>query len=260
MEKNPRVVVGGLAVSFVLLLLFGYLQQIGAKFLELSNQWIFLSILPVLVALFLGGYITKFEGFGVKLEAALKEPVSDSVELIDTATDAISDIPGDEKQSYTYLQELPEEKALAAKRLVFDMSQKNYYWPTTIRQYLEKMQNIDFFEVRLGDGRFVCYIPKSHFVQEGSVSEPERYDIGKIEEFVEAINKGTIREKYAGIADFVKVRNTDSLVQVLKTMRKENVSMAAVVSKTDEYLGVIFSRDVEKKVADAVLKSKEIAK
>ncbi|HKJ28240.1 MAG TPA: hypothetical protein VJ965_11425, partial [Anaerolineales bacterium] len=235
MAYKSRVMVIGVAVSLVLLFLFGYMQQVGAKFLDLSEQWIFLAILPVVVALFVGGYITRFKGFGVELETALKEPVATSVDL--TATDAISDIPGDEKQSYSYLQQLPEGKALAARWLVFDMSRKNYYWVDTILQYLVKMKNIDFLEVRTGTGDFVCYVPKSHFVRDGALDEFERYDRDKVKAFVDAINEGNIREKYAGIAVFLTVKSTDSLVQVLRIMRDENVSMAGVVSDKGNYLG-----------------------
>jgi hypothetical protein len=251
-NKTLSIMLWGL-VSISLLLIFGLLQERNAKFLALSSQWIFISILPIVVALFVGGYITKFKGFGVELETALKESVSTSIEL--KATDAISDIPGDEKQSMSYLQGMSREKALSIKWLVFELGRTNYYSPHGIREYLMKLPNIEFLEVRTEKGQFVCYIPISYFKREGIVDGFEHFDMEKIHQFIDAMAVGSIREKFSSIAISVAVKSSDSLVQVLKTLRNEHVNMAAVISENNRYLGVLFSHDVERKVADAVLRS-----
>jgi len=243
----------GASVSVVLLLLFGLLQEREAKFLSLSSQWIVVSIMPILVALFVGGYITKFKGFGVELESALKETVSTSIEL--KATDAIADIPGDEKQSMEYLHRLSRTKALSIRWLVFELARRNYYSPYGIREYLMKLPNIEFFEVRTSKGEFVCYIPIGYFKKEGEIDEYELFDMNKMRQFVDAIEEGNVKESFAGIAISVFVKSSDSLVQVLKTLRNEHANMAAVISESGRYLGVLFSHDVERKIADAVLRS-----
>jgi CBS domain containing-hemolysin-like protein len=43
------------------------------------------------------------------------------------------------------------------------------------------------------------------------------------------------------------------LVDVLKKMRSENTKLAAVISETGRYIGVVFARDVESRIADSVL-------
>lgn len=254
MENKSTIILVGISSSFLLLIIFGVLQEREAKFLTLSSQWIFLSILPILVALFVGGYITKFKGFGVELESALKASVSTSIEL--KATDALADIPGDEKQSLEYLRSLPKEKALSIKRLVFESGRKNYYALSVVREYLEKLANLDFIEVRTKEGQFICYIPINYFKGGSDLSGYYQVDMEKLGRFVGAIEKENVRESFSNIAISVVVKSSNSLVQVLKSMRDEQVDMAAVVSDSGRYLGVLFSRDVERKVADAVLRSK----
>ena len=254
MENKSTIILVGISSSFLLLIIFGVLQEREAKFLTLSSQWIFLSILPILVALFVGGYITKFKGFGVELESALKASVSTSIEL--KATDALADIPGDEKQSLEYLHNMSREKALSIRRLVFESGRKTYYALSVVREYLEKLPNLDFIEVRTKEGQFICYIPINFFKGQGDPSRYYQVDVEKLGRFVDAIEKDNVKASFSGIAISLVVKSSSSLVQVLKTMRDEKVDMVAVVSDSGRYLGVLFSRDVERKVADAVLRSK----
>jgi len=254
MENKSTIIFVGISSSLLLLIIFGVLQEREAKFLTLSSQWIFLSILPILVALFVGGYITKFKGFGVELESALKVSVSTSIEL--KATDALADIPGDEKQSMEYLRNMPREKVLSIRWLVFESGRKNYYAVSVVREYLEKLPNLDFLEVRSKEGQFICYMPVSFFKGRSDSDVYYHFDTEKLERFVGAIERDNVKASFPDIAISLVVKSSSSLVQVLKSMRDEQVDMAAVVSDSGRYLGVLFSRDVERKVADAVLRSK----
>jgi len=254
MDNKTKTVLIGVCISILLLIIFGILQESEAKFLLLSNQWIFISITPVLVALFIGGYITKVKGFGVELEAALKESISTSIEL--KATDAIAKIPGDEKQSIEYLQRMSRQKALSIRWLVFELGRINYYSPLSIRKYLMELPNIEFLEVRTKQGQFVCYLPIEYFKREGAIDEYDLFDMDKIDKFIDALEGGKVKEKFMGIANSVFVKSNENLMKVLRTLRSENVNMAAVISEQDRYLGVLFSHDVERKIADAVIKSK----
>lgn len=55
-------------VSAALLALFCGLQVAGSSILTLPVQWIWISVLPILVALITGGYIRKMEFLGQKVE------------------------------------------------------------------------------------------------------------------------------------------------------------------------------------------------
>jgi hypothetical protein len=254
MKNRTTTIFIGAGFSIVLLLLFGILQDREAKFLSLSSQWIVISILPILVALFVGGYITKFKGFGIELEAALKETVSTSIDL--KATDVLSDIPGDEKQSIGYLSRMPQSKALSIRWLVFTSGRRNYYTPQGIREYLMKLPNIEFVEVQTKEGQFVCYLPINYFKRDGVNDEYDLFNMDKINRFIVALEEENVKESFPAVSISISVKNSDNLLQVLKTLRDEQVDMAAVLSDQGRYIGVLFSRDVERKIADAVLKSK----
>jgi len=243
----------GAIFSIALLSLFGTLQEREAKFLLLSSQWIIISILPILVALFVGGYITKFEGFGVKLEAALKETVSTSIDL--KAADALADIPGDEKQSYEYLSRISKSKASSIRWLGFKLGKGNYYTSNGIHEYLMKLPNIEFLEVRNKEGQFVCYLPINYFKRDGVDDEHDPFDTDKINRFIVSLKEENVKESFPDASISITVKNSDNLLQVLKTLRDEQVDMVAVLSKQRGYLGALFSHDVERKIADAVLKS-----
>lgn len=249
-ERFKPILLGAIA-SIVLLLFFGVLQENGAKFLNLSPQWIFISILPLLVALFVGGYISKFKGFGVELESALKATVTTSVNL--EATDALSSMFGDEKQSMNYLRRMPREKAQSIKWLTFIVEKNNYYSQRGIQRYLETLINVDFFEIKDSRGNFICYIPVSAFFENGESRVRPRINEEKLDNFIESLEQNTVIEEYSNIAISVSVNSRDSLVNVLRVMRNENIDIVAVVTDEGRYLGVAFSHEVEKKVADAVL-------
>ena len=140
MKKDYAVVVGSAAVSLFLLIVFGWLLAQESKLLQLPTQWLAVSLLPIIVALFIGGFITKFKGFGVELESTLKAPVT-SLDL--TASDAVKEIPGDDKQSLHYLQELQYEKKQAARRLSFRSGKVGYYTPRNVNEYIKELPNIN---------------------------------------------------------------------------------------------------------------------
>ncbi len=222
-------------------------------FLTLPTQWIFVAVLPILVALFVGGYITKFEGFGVKLETDLKAPVSGTVEL--KATDALAEIPRSDKESIIHLQNMSREKVLSIKWLIFEQGRTDYS-PHTIQFYLEKMSNLEFFEVRTKKGKFVCFIPVSYFKDgEENIIRRNRIDFDneKLIRFVNALETENILDQFSNVAVSSTVKSSDSLVQVLKILRDEQVDLAAVISKSNRYIGVLFRSDVEKRVIDVVL-------
>jgi len=102
MKKENALIIGAI-ISLILLAVFGWLQTKDSKLLQLPSQWLAMAVLPIIVALFIGGFINRFKGFGVELESTLKAPVA-SLSL--TAYDAVADIPGDEKRSFMYLEGL----------------------------------------------------------------------------------------------------------------------------------------------------------
>lgn len=61
-------------ISVVLLSLFLWLQARGSSLIELPVQWIWVSLVPILLALIAGGYISKLKFPGVEYEGGSRVP------------------------------------------------------------------------------------------------------------------------------------------------------------------------------------------
>ncbi len=248
MKKETKLAIGIIA-SVCLLITLAVLQSMEAKFLELPVHWIALAIAPLVLALFTGGFITRFKGFGLELETTLKAPVA-SLDL--TASDAVADIPGDEKRSYAYLDNLPKEKKLAVNWLLLRSGRKNFYTAQGIETYVRELPNIKYFEVRSENDDFICFLPMAVFKDE-SDHLSDRLHHEKMQQLIEAIETDKVPEAFHRSMITLKIQSDQSLVDVLRTMRAENVGFAAVVSPAGNYLGVLFAAEVEKRIADMVL-------
>ena len=71
-DKDSQALVIGAICSVLLLGVFAYGAKAEWKLLDLEAHWIALGVLPLVLGLFLGGYITKFKGLGVEIEAAVE--------------------------------------------------------------------------------------------------------------------------------------------------------------------------------------------
>lgn len=248
MKRKPIYVYFSILCSFILFLILGKLINQESKILDLSSEWIIFSIFPIIIGLFLGGYITRFKGLGFEIESAINEKIAPSIELV--ATEAIADIQGDEKRSIRYLENLSAKQKRSIKWLLFEIGKSDYYSHLAVEEYLRRLPNIEFFEVRTNTGNFVCYLPIEYFQNNGY----QNYDSEKIIKLIEAIENGNVIDQFPDIANPVFVLSDQKLVPVLKTLYEENIDQAAVISKRGRYLGVIFKRDVESKIAHSVLK------
>lgn len=182
------------------------------------------------------GYISKFKGFGVELESALKAPVT-TLDL--TASDAVADIPGDEKKSIMYLDNMSRDKARSIRCLLFTSGKRHYYAPYTVKEYLERLPNLEFLEIRTQTGDIVCFIPVDALRIPGQDTNGQ-FDSDRIHVLVNAIEENRAPTEFADAAVTLRVQNNMSLVDVLKIMRSENSKLAAVISETGRYIGVVF--------------------
>jgi hypothetical protein len=74
--KRHKIIISGIASSIIFLTLFLLLQYYIPSLMWLGTQWLVVAGVPVLIALFIGGYIKSFKGFGIELEAKLKSTIA----------------------------------------------------------------------------------------------------------------------------------------------------------------------------------------
>ena len=163
---------------------------------------------------------------------------------------SVADIPGDEKRSKGYLDSLPVEKARSIRWILFTAGRHAQYDAHAIGEYLRRLPNVDFLEVRSEAGDIIGFLP-SRIVRKAD-GEPH-YE--RLETFVGAVESGELSRAFPGSAITLRVRSNQSLVEVLKKMRSERVELAAVISDEGHYLGVVLAREVERRIANSVLQA-----
>ena len=242
--KNHSEVAVGIILSIILLLAFFLLQIIKPSVLTLDWKWIVVSAIPLIIALIIGGYIKSFKGFGFELETTLKEPLS----YFDLATSmALSSIGRMDKRSVEDLLQKEDIARRKVSRLRFILSNKNY-GESVIRNYMQYLPNLEYFEIIHANGAFICLIPISIFLNR---QDPPNDGITT---FISALENNRISNFYNDVMiPSNSIEEDMNLLEVLQTMRDKRLETAAVVNKNRIALGVIKLTDIEHQIANIVL-------
>lgn len=248
--QDPLFIGSALSIFLLILLLFLHLQFPAA--LDIPAHWLGIAVLPILVGLFVGGYISSFKGFGIELEAALKTPVS-NVRM--TAAEAIEELPGQVKRESSFLRRLPLADRKSTRWLRFYLGKRDYYAESVIAEYLEAFPSLDYFEIVSEEGEVVGFLPVSIFTSVPVQSDKCRELLHR---FIFALGEGkeALKREFPGKLNDLTVAADARLVEVLKRMRNQNAEFARVLSDEGKYLGVVYAHTVERSIADAVLNSK----
>lgn len=219
--------------------------------MNLSSQWLVLSAVPLLTALFIAGYVSRVKGFGVELESALRAPLASKIHL--QAIDAISLEAADQKRSIRYLQSLTADRKRSIQLLTFQYGRRGFYSAHDVSQYLAELPNLEYFEIVTRDGKFVCYLPAAVFSIDSPNFDQDQFEIEMIERFLRALSTARVSDEFPRIAVSVSARSSDALLEVLRLAMREQVNIVAVHSDQGRYLGPILRNDLERKVAEAVV-------
>lgn len=250
MKNRGRIVAFGVLGSLGLLVALAYFESIQAGFMELSTQWLVLSAVPLLTALFMAGYITRVKGFGVELESALGAPLASRIDL--QAIDAISIEATDRKRSIPYLQSLTADRKRSIRLLSFQYGRRGFYSAHDVLQYLAELPNLEYFEIVTRDGKFVCYLPALAFSIDRPRFDENQFEIEMTDRFLRALSTARVLDEFPRIAVSVSARSSDALLEVLRLAMREQANIVAVLSDQGRYLGPILRNDLERKVAEAV--------
>lgn len=256
-KKHPALVLG-ISCSTIILILLLLGQQFETKALTLEIQWLALSSVPLILALFVGGYVQTFKGFGVELEARLETPVS-ALSLSATASDAVTELRPSQKGNFRHLQQIREQKI---DRLIFVERRRNYYGFAAVKQYLEMLGQLQYVEVQSPENEFVCLLPIKIFTyaEPRSSNEPREVYDEIVERFIRNLERGRTLAEFGQSAITFSLIETESLVNALQKMRDHGVKKAAVVSQNLQFKGLLEVQKVEKRIADEVLNSSKLGK
>lgn len=254
-----RLLLISLAVSTILLIIFLVFQYYELKALKLDIKWIILSGVPVLIGLFIGGYIKSFKGFGIELESNLSEPISLSViSKID-----LTESPGMHKESLERLFNLSENERSKINCLRFISGKTNYYDTYAIEEHLRILHNLKFIEIVNQDGEFIYLIPSTKFKPTRNNIPPNQEINGaRLNDLVRAIETNNFVEYFPDvITDFIIT--TDNTLEAYRKIKKSNQSRQLFINRDalpvlDEkkrMIGTIDQQKLESKIAEEVEKN-----
>lgn len=181
------------------------------------------------------------------------------------ATDAISILIGDDKESTGRLANFTDDKINKTKRLSFITGKSNYYGSSAVKEYLKVLRNIEFLELKKENGEFICLVPVGEFkkkYQENNINDNNnisnnRFDFNEIEDFIESVENMNTRAKYKSVCVDTTVKQDSNLVDVLLQLRKSNKPSAVVIDGDGGFVGLITSNDIERRIADDVIYSRQ---
>ena len=215
----------------------------------LDVKWVLVSLVPILLALIGGGYIKILKGFGIEIETRIMEPVS---LLALEATEAHTILPKIEKRGLDALWRLSHGQRNRIARLTFISQRRGYYSPDVIHEYSSALPNLQFFEILGRDSKFICLLPISLF------RENEEVNSEKLHEFVRSIENGSILKTYRRDAITLSLSLNESVIEVLHMLRRHREEIAVITDMNGLVLGIIQSTDIEKRIADEVLRAKKL--
>jgi len=251
MSTNLRVtlrkyatLIYGAGLTLILVEVFLYLKHINTPDLDLDLIWLIVAGIPLSLALILGGYLRKSQALGIKLETSLQSPLG-RVGMI--SGEGIDEPPDSQKESDEYFKNLQENRRREIQRLSFVAGRPNYYHINVLKEYLEKLPNLKFIEVRDLNGRFQCLLPvkifgyKSHFDNEA------------IDRLLLGLEQQKVKELFPYDALSRTIREDESLLESLEKFRASDFAFLPLLSKGGQFLGIVERETLERRVLDQVV-------
>lgn len=239
-------------ISILLLVLFLFFKSRNYLFLDLDTKWLIVAGVPLLFALFAGKYIKTFEGFGVKLEANLKDIPSSSLVTKSGFNEEYES--GIQKNSLDFLDLLNNTERQKIYRLKFIYGIRDYYDVYAIDEYIRKLPNLKFIEIVNEQGQFFCLLPIS-FLKNGS--QPNHREIEKfIERLMSPIN---LLIHPLAIKDYILRK--DNIIDAYKKILTSCYNISSndcylpVLNDSNIMTGVVYKSSLERKISEEVIKT-----
>lgn len=238
MNENWPLILSILA-SLILLSVIIHIRGRKPNWLDIETKWLVISILPVLIVMFTGGYISSFKGFGIEIEASLKEPVENRITL--AARKAIVGDISEQKGTLAHLYELSEEEKNSIERLQFKNKYPSYA-SDAVKQYLKILPKLEYIELLDDKSKFIGVMLASDL-------------LGKEEQFVTSLESGNILIDFSKLIVTHYVDSNTSAIDTLDRMRRNNEKFLPLLNSNHSMEGVVTESSLEKSIADEVLKA-----
>ena len=244
-DKNQRLLFYGCILSLAaILILFGV--RIYAPFLlDIDIKWLIVASIPIVLALIVGKFITRFKWMGVDIEIAVDDRIVDAEDVVYIMHSFIAQ----KKENLAVLFSLSPEAKNRPNVLAFEQGKPGYYDPYAIREYVRLLPNVHFFSVKTSTGKFVALLQINRELILGQANE-------LINSFILDLAENRIPEE---IGFFVITHHIVAKTKVIDAYEiiKRTPNKALTVLENEEskqLIGIVFERSIEAYLAKLVLR------
>jgi PhoPQ-activated pathogenicity-related protein len=212
----------GTCISIVILIFIARVYCCNppySRFLEIDTKWLIVAGVPILIGLFIGGYIKTFKFMDIELE--LKELVPNSwitkegaqtIKVIDTDT-AI-------KENTESINSLSYEVKNNINGLKLFLGKKDYYTEEALNEYFRQLPNIKYLQIVTNENHFICLIPINCYnfrILSQNINDQS------FENLIKAIETSSIKNYFTN-AIYEFVSNTDNRMEVYDKLTRSSES------------------------------------
>lgn len=242
--RRYATLIYGAGLTLILIEVFLYLKHLNTPDADLDLIWLIVAGIPLSLALILGGYLRKSQALGIRLETSLQGPLG---RIGMTAGEGIDELPDSQKESDEYLKTFKESKKKEIQRICLTAGSPSHYRADAVKEYLEKLPNLKFIEVRDLNGRFQCLLPAKVF------GYKSHFDNEAIDRLLLGLEQQKVKELFPYDALSRTIGEDESLLESLEKFRASDFAFLPLLSKGGQFLGIIERETLERRVLDQVV-------
>ncbi|CAD0185099.1 hypothetical protein RUESEDTHA_01985 [Ruegeria sp. THAF57] len=258
----------GLLLTFFLLLVLGAINVNYPGFTSLEAHWVALSLLPLLAFLWFGGYITRFNAFGVEIQNVLKSPIGDSLEIFRkievSGILSMKDEFATRKGSGSKLENMSLLRRQKVRMLKFEIG--HHYNTKLVLDYFKALPNLKYVEVVDRRNRLVSVVTlNSIFLnsvddRDRLLWEEDEFLLRRVEDFLTSLHNMIegpyileFEEKYPDVA--LRLDSSATVNFMLESVRLYNASVVAIENEQARCLAVITQEQLIKYLSNIVVRN-----
>jgi hypothetical protein len=243
-EKKIKILLYACILSLAgLVILFG-IRAYAPTLLDIDIKWLVVAAIPIILALIVGRFITRFKWMGIDIELAAGGRIIDHEEVFQI----IAPFTAQSKDDLDVLRSMSQEQKQRPNVLAFKLGNANYYQEGAVVEYIKELRNVQFFMIIDKAGKFVAMI---YFYR--ALFERQNYD--HVNRFILELQEEKIPSGF-GIIITGRVSANSMIIDAYKRLRREYPGVLLVFSDHNPELpaGFITIELAERYLANLVVK------
>jgi hypothetical protein len=244
-DKKIKILLYACILSLAALIILFGLRFYAPTLLDIHVKWLIVAAIPILLALIIGGFITRFKGGGFELELAeARGPIIDHQEVFEI----LQPIGVVQKDELEVLQRMSYDEKIRTTVLRFEISRPGYYQEGAIQSYLRELPKVQFFMIVSKAGKLIAmiYINRSIFLDHGF--EP-------VYTFINLLADGTVPHKFGPLVTG-RISPDAGIADAYRRLKREFPGVLLVYMKEDDKFpkGFITLERASQYLADIVVR------